>query len=132
MQPKVLDAFAVMVFFENEPGADYVRELINTAVAGKTALLMSVINLGEVWYSIARKISTQQADRCIQDIRSMPIEIVPAEWELTYQAAQFKIAGKLSYGDCFAAALAHSRDAELITGDKEFASLDKKISIKWI
>ncbi|MEX2162537.1 MAG: type II toxin-antitoxin system VapC family toxin [Anaerolineales bacterium] len=132
MTPKVLDAFAVMAFFENEPGADHVRELISTAEASHTPLLMSVVNLGEVWYSIARKYTARQADRCIQEVQAMPIEVVPADWALTHLAAQFKADGKLSYGDCFAAALARLKDAELVTGDKEFMSIGKQISIKWI
>lgn len=117
---------------ENEAGADYVRGLINSAEADQTPLSMSAVKLGEVWYSIASQYSARQADRCIEDIQSMAIEIVAADWALTYQAAHFKIDGKLSYGDCFAAALADTRDAELITGDKEFASIEKKILIKWI
>ena len=54
MVTKVLDSFALMAFFEDEPGADFVRSLILKAEESDTKLLMSVVNLGEVWYSIAR------------------------------------------------------------------------------
>ncbi len=37
------------------------------------------------------------------------------------QAALFKAAGKIAYADRFAAALAKTHRAELITGDKEFS-----------
>jgi predicted nucleic acid-binding protein len=40
--------------------------------------------------------------------------------ELIRQAAIFKATKKMSYADCFAAALAKTRSAELVTPDSEF------------
>jgi predicted nucleic acid-binding protein len=60
------------------------------------------------------------------------IEIVDADWQLTRQAALFKTNGNISYGDCFAAALAKAKKAELVTGDEEFRSLEDKIKIQWL
>jgi ribonuclease VapC len=132
MTTKVLDSYALMAFFEDEPGADFVRGAILRAEETGTNLLMSVVNLGEVWYSIARTTSADKADQYIQDIQGMAIDIVDADWPLTRQAAAFKAKGNLSYGDCFAAALAKMRRAELVTGDKEFASVAGDIRISWI
>jgi ribonuclease VapC len=132
MAAKVLDAYAIMAFFEDEPGADFVRSLILQAEEGNIDLLMSVVNLGEVWYSIARTNSPETADQYIHEIQGMAIEIVDADWQLTRQAAAFKVNGKISYGDCFAAALTKNRQAELITGDAEFKVLQDEINISWI
>lgn len=132
MATKVLDSFALMAFFEDEPGADFVRGLIQKAVAGETNLLMSVVNLGEVWYSIARTNSPEIADQYIHEIKGMAIEIVDADWALTRQAAAFKAHGGIAYGDCFAAALAKIKKAELVTGDKEFKPLEGVIKIVWL
>ena len=132
MATKVLDSYAMMAFFDDEPGADLVRGLLLEAQESGVKLLMSVVNLGEVWYSIARTNSPKTADQYILNIHSMAIEIVDADWELTRQAAAFKVNGKISYGDCFAAALAKNRKAELITGDKEFKRLEGEIQITWI
>jgi predicted nucleic acid-binding protein len=129
---KVLDAYALMAFFEDEPGADFVRGLILKAEEDGTNLLMSVVNLGEVWYSIARTNTPEIADQYINDIQGMAIEIIDADWKLTHQAAAFKVNRNISYGDCFAAALAKERKAELITGDKEFKVLQNEIKISWI
>jgi len=132
MASKVLDSYALMAFFEDEPGADLVRELILKAEENRINLLMSVVNLGEVWYSIARTNSPQVADQYIGELRGMAIEIIDADWQLTRQASAFKVNGNISYGDCFAAALAKLRKAELITGDKEFKSLEGEIKISWM
>jgi PIN domain nuclease of toxin-antitoxin system len=51
MKRIVLDASAVMTFFENRPGADKVEDLIHLGVAAKRQLLMTVVNWGEVYYS---------------------------------------------------------------------------------
>jgi ribonuclease VapC len=121
-----------MAFFEDEPGADIVRNLIFKAEEGGVSLLMSVVNLGEVWYSIARSNSPAVADEYVNEINGMAIEIVDADWTLTHQAAVFKVNGNISYGDCFAAALAKNHKAELVTGDKEFKVLEDEIKVLWI
>jgi ribonuclease VapC len=132
MTTKVLDSYALMAFFEDEPGADFVRGLILKAEEGSMNLLMSVVNLGEVWYSIARTNSAKVADQYVQEIMGMAVEIVEADWQLTHQAAAFKVNGNISYADCFAAALTKTRKAELITGDPEFKGFQDDIKIEWI
>jgi ribonuclease VapC len=128
---KILDTYALIAFFEDEPGADFVRGLLLEAESGSLKLAMSVVNLGEVWYSVARIVSAKQADDIIEEIRGMAIEIVDAGWELTYQAAMYKSKSGLSYADCYAAALGKLRNAEVVTGDKEFQKLKDEITIIW-
>src|SRR4030067_3843386 len=101
MTIKILDTYALIAFFEDEPGADFVRGLLLEAESGGLKLSMSVVNLGEVWYSVARKVSPKEADAIIEEIRGMSIEIVDADWGLTYQAAMYKSKGGLSYADCY-------------------------------
>lgn len=128
---KVLDAYALIAFFEDEPGADFVRGLLLEAEAGKLKLAMTVVNLGEVWYSIARTISPAEADVIIEEIRGLSIEIVDADWRLTHQAAILKAQGGLSYANCYTAALGKLRRAEVVTGDPEFTKLAGEITITW-
>ncbi|KAF0107071.1 MAG: PilT domain-containing protein [Anaerolineaceae bacterium] len=128
---KILDTFALITFFEDEPGADFMRGLFLEAEAGNVKLAMSVVNLGEVWYSVAREVSPQQADSIIQEIHGMAIEIVDADWKLTQQAAIYKSRGGISYADCYAAALAKLRKAELVTGDPEFKKLKDEVTTIW-
>jgi PIN domain nuclease of toxin-antitoxin system len=46
MKRIVLDASAVVTFFENRPGAHKVEDFIHLGVADKRQLLMSVVNWG--------------------------------------------------------------------------------------
>lgn len=132
MATKILDSYALMAYFQDEPGADFVRGLIHKSMESDINLLISIVNLGEVWYSIARNTSPEIADQYIHEIKGMGIEIVETDWALTRQAAVFKSRGNISYADCFAAALAKLKKAELVTGDKEFKPLDGEIKILWV
>jgi PIN domain nuclease of toxin-antitoxin system len=128
---KVLDTYALIAFFEDEPGADFVRSLLLEAESGSLKLAMCVVNLGEVWHSIARTVSPAQADALIEEIQGMSIEIVDADWKLTYQAAIFKSKGGLSYAGCYSAALGKLRQAEVVTDDPEFQKLKGEINTAW-
>jgi predicted nucleic acid-binding protein len=104
MKRIVLDASAVMTFFENRPGAENVEDLIDLGVADKHQLLMSVFNLGEVYYSIWRAHGLGVARKILEDLLRLPIDMVDADLELTRLATELRADHKLPYTDCFAAA----------------------------
>ncbi|SRR5579863_5074226 len=131
MKRIVLDASALMTFFEDRPGADKVEDLIHLAVAGKRHLLMSVVNWGEVYYSTWRAHGPGVARRVIEHIAQLSIEVVPADLALTHAAAELRANHKLPYTDAFAAALASHRKASLATSDKDFSSVKKHLDILW-
>jgi predicted nucleic acid-binding protein len=131
MKRIVLDASALMTFFEDRPGVDKVEDLIRLGVEGKRQLLMSVVNWGEVYYSTWRTKGPGVARKILEDIAQLPLEIVDADLELTRIAAELRAEHKLPYTDCFAAALASHRKASLATSDKDFASVEKKLDLLW-
>jgi predicted nucleic acid-binding protein len=131
MKRIVLDASALMTFFEDRPGAETVEDLIRLAVEGKRQLSMSVVNWGEVYYSTWRTKGPGVARKILEDIAQLPLEIVDADSDLTRLAAELHAEHKLPYADCFAAALAVSRKAALATTDKDFAHLGKKLDVLW-
>ncbi len=131
MKSIVLDASALMTFFEDRPGAGTVEDLIRLGVAGKRQLLMSVVNWGEVYYSTWRTKGPGVARKIMDDIAQLPLNIVDADLELTRRAAELRAEHKLPYTDCFAAALAVSRKAPLATSDRDFAHVQRRIEILW-
>ncbi len=131
MKRVVLDASALMVFFEERPGAEKVEELIARAVEGKTELFMSVVNWGEVYYSIWRARGREAAQKVLAEIAQLPIEVINVDMELTKAAAEFRAQHKLPYADCFAAALAQDRRALLITTDRDFSDVERQLNILW-
>ena len=135
MATMVLDAHALMVLFNDEPGADEVERILLKAESGSPKLLMSVVNWGEIYYSILRGASEEMAETKAHEIAGMQIELVPVDaddLQLVRQAAAFKATRKMSYADCFAAALAKIKNAELVTGDREFKQLARDVKIHWL
>ncbi len=132
MAVKVLDSWALMALFQGESAADEVERLVSLAATDRHQLLMSVVNWGEIYYSIRRGASREMAEQKVREMASMPIEIVPADLPQTHQAAIFKATRKMSYADCFGAALAKLRHAEFVTGDPEFKGMEEEIKINWL
>src|SRR5436309_5600395 len=131
MATKVLDSWALIAFFEDEPAAEEVEKLLQLAADDKHKLLLSVVNWGEIYYNTMREVSQEAAEQKVRDIAALPIDIVGVgdDLALARQAAIFKATHKMAYADCFAAALAKIKNSELITGDPEFKPLEKEIKI---
>src|SRR2546421_5161 len=134
MATKVLDSWALMAFFNDEPAAAEVEKLLVKAESGAYELLMSVVNWGEIYYSIMRATSQELAEHHAREIHGMRIKLVPVgeDLALVRQAAIFKASRRLGYADAFAAGLAKLRNAELITGDRDFKALEDEIRITWM
>ena len=128
----VLDSWAVIAYLEGEPSAKKVANHIADAHEENIPLFMSVVNAGEVWYIIAREASVSDADRSITELRHLGIELVDADWTLAHEAGGFKSKYKMSYADCFAAALTMQKKALLLTGDPEFKQIEPQITIDWL
>lgn len=128
----VFDTWAIIAYFEDEPAAEHISQLIAEANENATPMWMSVVNAGEVWYVIARKTSVAEADTAINDLRKLGIQFDTAEWKISRQAALFKSKHKMSFADAFAAALAVQKNAHLVTGDQEFKPLEGEVKMLWL
>lgn len=134
MATKVLDSWALIAFFEDEPAAEAVEKLLAQAAAEKHKLLLSVVNWGEIYYNTMREVSQEAAEQQARAIAALPIDIVGVGDDLTLarQAAIYKATHKMACADCFAAALAKAKNCELLTGDLEFKEVEKEIKIAWL
>ena len=128
----VLDSWAALAYLGGEASGQEVADLITGAHENRTPMYMSIVNAGEVWYILAREISEAQADGAITDLTGLGIEMIDADWRLTRMAGTFKARHRMSYADCFAAALAKDRKSDLVTGDKEFKQVEGEVSIRWL
>ncbi|MGA3168192.1 MAG: type II toxin-antitoxin system VapC family toxin [Terriglobia bacterium] len=129
MKTYVLDSSALMTFFEDRPGADKVEELLAEAADAKRPLAMSVVNWGEVYYSIWRARGEKAAAAKLQEIAQLPIQVFDVDMELANLAASLKAEHNLPYADCFAAALAQARKATLVTSDSDFKRVGTALKI---
>lgn len=128
----VLDSWAVLAYLEDESSGPAVADLIAESQVSGYPLYLSVVNAGEVWYILAREVSEAEAENAIANLQQLGIQFVEVTWPVARLAATFKVKGKMSYADCFAAALAKEKKAELLTGDNEFRQVEDEIAIRWI
>ncbi|MBC8499900.1 MAG: type II toxin-antitoxin system VapC family toxin [Candidatus Atribacteria bacterium] len=129
---KILDAHGLMIFLEKETGYEKVESLFIDAVEKDDNLLITTVNYGEVCYIILRECGQEKLEEITKTIQTLPIDIVNVDIQLARQAAYFKASKKISYADCFAAALAKIRIGEVITGDQEFKVLEDEVKIIWV
>lgn len=124
----VLDACALLRLAQAEKGMEKIRDFLYAAQHGDCIVLMHQINLGEVIYRIGKVRGWAVAERKRDEISLLPIQIVPFDDALFWQAVQLKAQFAIAYADAFAAALAIQRSATLLTADPEFAALGDRVT----
>jgi predicted nucleic acid-binding protein len=120
MKAHVLDANALYRFLIGGPGAETVSRLFREARDAELPLRMSVVNWGEVYYTIARAQGFAETTKVMERVKMLPLTVLDADEALTIQAARLKAGYGLPYADCFAAATA-GINGILVTSDaKDF------------
>jgi predicted nucleic acid-binding protein len=123
MKVHVLDANALYRFLTGGPGANTVNRLFKEARDAEQPLRMSVINWGEVYYTIAKAEGFAETVRIMDRVKLLPLAVLDAGEGVTARAAQLKAGHGLPYADCFAAATA-AKDKILVTSDaKDFKKI---------
>ena len=117
-----------------EPASAKVRELLEQASRGETTVAMSLINVGEVFYLIAKRHGAAPAERFLAEFAMMPIQALLPDRRLILKAARMKSRYPISYADAFAVETAREQNAILVTGDPELRQLSKQepIELLWV
>ena len=82
------------------PGADIVSRLFKEVRDAERALRMSVINWGEVYYTIAKVEGFSETARIINRAKLLPSRGARCREEVTAKAAQLKAGHGHLYPDC--------------------------------
>ncbi len=128
----VLDSFAVLAYLQAEKGAQQVKELLHQAANGQLTVLMTVINLGEVYYITSRVYGQERAEEVLAMLKHLPIKLVVVDEKLALEASRIKAKHPLSYADAFAVTLAQRHSIPVVTGDPEFSCIENLVSVKWL
>ena len=128
----VLDSFALLAFFQDEPGGRRVKAILGQALKKRAEILLSVVNYGEVVYITEREQGLRVAQKLIAVIDQLPVSLVDIDRRLTLAAAHLKAQHPLSYADAFAVALAQDRQAIVLTADPEFRAVETLVAIEWL
>src|SRR5215470_12305696 len=125
MKNYVLDANALVGYFQNRVGATKIEQLLLNASRQKQPLLMSVLNWGEVFYLIWQREGEERARQIGTTLARMSIQLVPIDLPQALKAGELKARHGIPYVDCFAAALAMQFEATLVTSDRDFEKLGR-------
>lgn len=128
MKEYVLDANALIRYFQNQAGAEIVEKLIDRAQREEANLSIAAVNLGEVMYTLAKSIGLDKTMVYIQAL-SQSIETIPIDREFALAAATIKYQYKLGYADSIAALLAMRLRATLVTADPDFVKFGKQLKV---
>ena len=131
----VVDSWAVMEWLKRrQPAALLFRRLIERANEGDIVLWMSMVNLGEVYYTSRKEWGLEQAEGVLERVIALPIKSVSVSDDQVFAAARLKSIYKISYADAFGASLAISKSCALVTGDQEFRSLEQAgiLRLEWL
>jgi len=128
----LFDSFALLRFFQKEPGGEKVRDLLQTSLAVESPRLINAINLGELIYIVQRRCGEQKKLEMLAHVHRMGLTILPCPNDLIFRAAELKARYPISYADAFALASAIEHSAALVTGDPEFKRVEGLVEIIWI
>jgi len=131
----VLDSWAMIGWLQGEePARAKVRELLERASRGEAKVSISLINVGEVFYLIAKRHGAAPAERFLSDLAMMPIQALLPDRKLILGAARLKSRYPISYADAFAVENVREQKAVLVTGDPELWHLSKRepIDLLWV
>lgn len=128
----ILDSFAMLAYLAGEPGMPYVRSILRDAECGNCRVLLSLINLGEVLYITEREAGIARAREALAGIEQLPIHLLPVERDAVLAAAHVKARFRVSYADAFAVAAALQHDGIVVTGNPEFHTVERLVSLEWL
>jgi len=95
--------------------------------------MINDLNLGEVYYILAKERGTRQAEYFMKVIfPSLPLRNISNTLSDVIDAAKIKGEYPISYTDCFAVATAIREKAVIVTGDPDFRKVEEKVEIEWI
>ncbi len=131
-QRSLLDSYAILTLLNDEPGAQVVADLLRAGARDEDPLLVNEINVGEVFYIVAKHRSLGEAEHVLRHLETLPLEIVSNGYAEVIDAARVKARFPLSYADAFAVATAIRFGACVVTGDREFAAAEDAVDIVWL
>jgi predicted nucleic acid-binding protein len=128
----VLDASAILRFTDDEAGADRIEAIFNDAAKGRSAVLISAVNWGEV-VGVLHKRNRAAATRIADGLLGLPMTVMSVDAWTAESAGRFKHDLGMPFADAFAVALTLQAStgtkakATLVTADFDFKSVPKDL-----
>lgn len=128
----VLDAYALLSYLDDGPGAERLRELMDQGRSHEVVLATSMINLGEALSVVERVRGLHNAQTALARLSDLPVRRYDASEDLTLLAAHYNSLRPVPYSDCFAIALARKLNGTLVTGNTAMQPAADLVKIEWL
>jgi len=128
----ILDSFALLSLVRGEAGAARVQQVLSTAREGRCRALFSLISLAETAYIVERRHGLSGVQRVLSLVEDLPLELGEVDRQAALAAAHVKAHHSLALADAFAVALALEEAGTVLTGDPDFHSVEKLVSVEWL
>ncbi|HEX7727828.1 MAG TPA: PIN domain-containing protein [Terracidiphilus sp.] len=129
----ILDSSALIRFFDNEPGAERVQQVLAACADGVAKVRVSAVQWGEITGNLRKRFGAQEQERVLGGGLPSELQIVAATAERAVRAAALRVDRGLGYADAFAVELAESiPQSTLLTADYGFKSAEDLIRIEFL
>ncbi|MBO8181544.1 MAG: type II toxin-antitoxin system VapC family toxin [Archaeoglobus sp.] len=122
----LIDTKALVAFFNDEDGADFVERILREVDENKAEGFISSITLTEMYYIYSRRMGKDYALKRIEDIRASNLRIVAINDEIALKAGEYKL-NPIPIADALIAACANFVGAKIVTDDEHFEKIDVEV-----
>ena len=128
----ILDAGSMLAYLNNENGAETIGEILERGGRKEAKVFITAMDLAEIFHIVLKKEGRDKALKTILLIKNLPVECIGLDESLLMLAGEIRVQFPLSLGDALVAAVAKTRKAKVITGDRDFRGMEKEIECVWI
>lgn len=122
----LFDTKALVAFFNDEEGADFVEKLLREVDEDRAEGFISSITLTEIYYLYLRRAGKETAVKRVEQVRLSNLKVVAIDEDVALKAGEYKVK-PIPIADALIAASAHSVGARVVTDDKHFEGLDVEV-----
>ncbi len=122
----LFDTKALVAFFNDEDGAEFVEKLLGKVDEGVAEGFLSSITITEIYYLYFRRLGEKVARKRVEQIKLSNLKVVPIDERVAVKAGEYK-ARAIPIADALIAASAYSVGAKVVTDDKHFEGLDVEV-----
>ena len=94
--------------------------------------MLSIINWGEFYYIVKRRVGKRKAEESLALLEQLPASVAAVDDALVKEAAEIKADYPVSYADAFCIATARRSEAEILTNDPEFKTVEHLVTVIWL
>jgi len=132
MSAYVFDANAILDYVFNGINAPTVRDILKQTGKKDVNLLISSAQVGEVYYEVARRKGADLAKETLKRLEDLGFQFSDFTPERATAAADLRLECHLAFADSAAAGLAIEQNAVVVTADKDFEKVEKRVKIQWL